>query len=782
MIFRYLIILFLQIIGISFGQVENGQWKSLTSVLNNNDLVSLNNILYSATDGGLFVLENNEYKTFTTVNGLEGVNLTSLAIDLNSNLWIGGNAPNGFLQVYNPSLGQSVKIFDFGLTKILDIQIKNQFCWTLFKSGQDYGIMKFIYDDGWQYIDSYTNFPIGTGSLNCFLATDSTIYLGSDTGLLYSKILNNLKDPFSWSSVINSQNIQISSIREQSDKILFSSNSELYEINTFNEEITQINISFNLTSISNFFIIQDGLLVVDGDKIILRRLGNDNLLQIGLVVTSIFENENIIYAGTNHGFIIINDDTSFSSFIPNSPATNSFSSIELLDDGRLVCGSSKGLSIYSELGWRNILEITKPGSDHINDNYNFDLFIADTIPFDFGEYISDIEEGPDGLIYCAIRGSRVFQSNPPRSSGGIIIIDIDNPQNVTVIDTAFLSYYTNSGNSVPYQVVLDIEFDSDGNMWVANPYCTNGNKPIHVRSLNGEWNHFESTVNNIKISQSPISIDFDSWNRVWISSFQAEEANLGIYPNGGISLINYVGEPSSSDIFSYDIIKFDETVWSLAMGRNDRMYFLTPSGLDYYDLKEGSSPILRENPYSFYPNISFGSGSGIKIDEQGNVWIYSASQGIHVLSENTSYWPDINGIRNSNSSLLSDEIRDVDFDSMNNLVFIATSQGISVLRTPFGKEKLNYSKLKVFPSPFRIPFHSSLKVNGLPYNSSMSIMMLDGKTVRNIETQGFSADGDQLIWDGKDQSGELVSSGVYLIAIYGQSGSTHMEKITVIKN
>jgi len=103
MIFRYLIILFLQIIGISFGQVENGQWKSLTSVLNNNDLVSLNNILYSATDGGLFVLENNEYKTFTTVNGLEGVNLTSLAIDLNSNLWIGGNAPNGFLQVYNPS-------------------------------------------------------------------------------------------------------------------------------------------------------------------------------------------------------------------------------------------------------------------------------------------------------------------------------------------------------------------------------------------------------------------------------------------------------------------------------------------------------------------------------------------------------------------------------------------------------------------------------------------------------------------------------------------------------
>lgn len=779
---RYFTILFLQIIGIISGQVENGQWKSLTSVLKNNDIVSMNNILYSATEGGLLILDDNEYETLTTVNGLEGVNLTSLAIDLDSNLWIGGNTPYGFLQIYNPTAGESVQVFDFGLTKILDIQIKNQFCWTLFKSGQDYGIMKFIFDDGWQYLDSYKNFPTGTGSLNCFLATDSTIFLGLDTGILFSKISNNMKDPFSWSILDDSFNMKISSIRSQFDKILYSSSNAIYEHNLDNNESSEIDISFDLINVSNFFIIEDGILIVDGEKIILRRLGNDHLIQVDLVVNSIFEDNQTIYAGTNHGFITIQNDINFSSFVPNSPVINSFSSIKLLKDGRLVCGSSEGLSIYSESGWRNILEIKKPDSDHINENYNFDLFISDTIPFDFGEYISDIEEGPDGLIYCAIRGSRVLQSNPSRRSGGIIIIDIDDPENVTVIDTTFLSYYTSSGNSVPYQVVLDIEFDSDGNMWVANPYCTNGNKPIHVRSLDGEWQHFESSVNNIKISQSPISIEFDSWNRVWVSSFQAEEANLGIYPNGGISIINYTGKPSSPDYFTYNIVKFDETVWSLAMGSNDRLYFLTPSGLDYYDLKEGSNPILRENSYSFYPNISFGNGSGIKIDEQGNVWTYSASQGIHILSENTSYWPDINGIRSSNSSLLSDEIRDIDFDSINNLIYIATSQGISVLRTPFGKEKLDYSNIKIFPSPLRTPFHKSLKVDGLPYNSSMSIMMLDGKIVRNIKTQGISTDGDQLTWDGRDESGELVSSGVYLIAIYGRAGSSHMEKITVIKN
>ena len=148
----------------------------------------------------------------------------------------------------------------------------------------------------------------------------------------------------------------------------------------------------------------------------------------------------------------------------------------------MVGGSSKGLSIFSDKGWRNILEIKDIDTEIINESYNYNQFIADTVGYDFGEFISDIEQGPDGLVYCSIRGSRVYNSNPPRWSGGIIIIDIDNPENITLIDTTYLSYYTTNTNSVPYQVVLDVEFDKDGNMWVANPYCNNGNSPIHVRS------------------------------------------------------------------------------------------------------------------------------------------------------------------------------------------------------------------------------------------------------------------------------------------------------------
>jgi len=766
-----------------FCQVTTGQWSSLTSPLVMRDIALVNQKLYVATEGGLFILDDNrQYQTLTNIEGLEGVNLSSIAFDQDSNLWIGGSTPNGFLQIFNPMDQKSVNIFDFGISEILDIQVIKGYSWVLFRSGQDIGLMKFIYDNGWEYRDIFKNFPLNVGSINCFTANDSVVYIGTDVGLYFSKISNNMKDPNNWLPLIIDFTFEITSIGIDSSSLIFSSMHSLYEYNLLLEDHTEIDISYTLDEISNLFIVSDGFMIVDGDNLYHKKNDESFLIQNKFFVNTLIEKDNVIISGTNHGLLVIDDNYNLSKIIPNAPVTNNFSAIELLNDGRLVGGSSKGLSIYSESGWRNILKINKQESLNINTNYNFNSFIADTIPFDFGEYIADIEEGPDGLIYCAIRGSRVYQSNPPRWSGGIIVLDIDDPSNVNVIDTTFLSYHTTSGNSTPYQVTLDIEFDKIGNMWVANPYCINGNEPIHVMSKNGEWKHFGSSETSIRISQSPISIEFDTWNRTWVSSFQAEEANLGIYPNGGISFLEYNGLAYDPNSFVWNIIKYDETVWSLGMSFNNRLFYLTPSGLKYYDLKLGNDAILQESQYPYYPNISFGYGSGIKVDYQGNVWTYSASQGIHVLLENTSYWPNINGLRASNSLLLSDEIRDLDFDPKNNLVYIATSQGISILRVPFGEPKIVNSNLKIFPSPFNLPSDHSMKVDGLVFNSSMMIMTLDGKVIRHIKSRGPSIDGDQLAWDGKDEDGDYVSSGVYLIAIYSEKGGEIIEKITVIKN
>ena len=70
----------------------------------------------------------------------------------------------------------------------------------------------------------------------------------------------------------------------------------------------------------------------------------------------------------------------------------------------------------------------------------------------------------------------------------------------------------------------------------------------------------------------------------------------------------------------------------------------------------------------------------------------------------------------------------------------------------------------------------------MPYDSDMIVMTLDGKVIKKVENRGLSIDGDQLSWDGRDDKGFYVSSGVYLLALYGPNGSNSMEKITVINH
>jgi hypothetical protein len=131
--------------------------------------------------------------------------------------------------------------------------------------------------------------------------------------------------------------------------------------------------------------------------------------------------------------------------------------------------------------------------------------------------------------------------------------------------------------------------------------------------------------------------------------------------------------------------------------------------------------------------------------------------------------------------LLSDEIYDLDFDYQRKLAYIATSKGVSILRIPFGESYTDYENIKIFPSPFLIPSNQNMIVDGLMYNSSMKVMTLDGLVIRDINSNGLNIDGDQLSWDGKNNRGEYVSSGVYLVSITDNSGNNTFSKITVIK-
>lgn len=775
---------------IAFSQVRVGDWAALTSPLRIRDVVYVTDDLYAATEGGLYIISNQEFKTLTTIEGLENVDLNQVELDKNNHLWLGGASPNGFLQLFDPIKEESIQIFDFGLNEIYDIQLNDSLAWVSFMDGQDLGIMKFVYTSKWEYRDSFRNFPVDANGFNCFTVSDSIIYLGTDSGIYSGLISDNLKDPNRWTPVDVNMTMNVNAMAIQGSTFLFASSTSVFQLDQNSNEWSNINSAATFSNISNLYIDDVNHLTAGKNHYQFNLDGDFSFISNEKMVNVLAFHDNGHIVGTNHGLFLREKESesfplafSSTSLIPNAPVVNHFTSITVLDDGRLVGGSKRGLSIYNGEGWRNIIRLYESNTDTIHEDYDYTSFIADTLPILFGEYIADLEQGPDGRLYCAIRGTYpTHYSHASLRGGGVLSIDIDYPEDYLLIDTTYLSYHTTSSNQNPYMVVLDVEFDNANNMWIANPYCINGNNPIHVQASEGSWRAYGSSETNIRISQSPGAITFDSWGRTWVAAFQASEANLGIYPNGGIFMLDFQGSPTNPDDFHWTKVQDNGTVWSLGMGRNDRMYYLTPNGLNYFDLRNSSSPIAQENTYPFFPNISFGAGSNLKVDSHGNVWASSPTDGIRVLLENTTYWPDINGITAENSPLLSNEVLDIAFDDGKNLAYIATSKGVNILRIPFGEKKATYSDIKIFPSPFYIPNDGLMTVDGLPFESAMMVMTLDGKVVRHVPSQGISIDGDQLSWDGRDADGDLVSSGVYLLAIYGNDGAQTVEKITVIKN
>ncbi len=776
--FTSLTIIFL--LSFLLSQDRIGEWSSYTCPLDIRDLVVDDYAIYCATGGGLLKYSNDNFDIYTTTDGLIGVDISKIKFDKNNNIWIGGKSPNGFIQILNKNI-QNINYFDFSLTEITHFWFSDSSSYVSFIDGQDVGLIKFNYvNDNWKYIDIYKNFPLQLNSINGIQIIGDTIFIGTNLGIYKASVFNNLKDPNTWSLAFPGLVGQINTMCTTNNGFAFNINEQVYivEANDLSTPLI-LNLPYNFNYNKIKFDKENSFWGIKNKEIYTQNNDFQPIESAKILNQLIFHTDGDIVLGTDHGLLFIDQyDFSIIKKIPNSPATAKFTAIKVLEDGRFIGASNLGLSVKEESGWRNILEIKRENSDTINSIYDYSTFVADTISYDFGYIVTDIEEGPNGLIYLGIEGNYPFYENPSRKGGGIIIMDIDNLNNIAVIDTSILGWY----GSIGYMVVKDIDFDLFGNLWVVNTYVTNKNTPLHVRDLQGEWKSYGSSETTVKISQSPISATFDNWSRVWISAIQADGVNLGIYPNGGIFMLSYNGSPQNPEFFEWNTIITNQTVWSIASTKNNRVYYLTPTGLNYYDINGSINPVINQNSYPYFPNISFGMGSKIKIDPNGNIWNLSSTQGVHVLLENTTYWPDINGLRSSVSPLLSDEVYDIDFDENKNLAYIATSKGVSILRIPFGIDLDSYSDMKIFPSPFIIPSNDDMIVSNLIYNSSMKIMTLDGLVLRTVNNQGISIDGDQLTWDGKDDSGNYVSSGVYLLAIYNDSRQSKFGKITVINN
>jgi ligand-binding sensor domain-containing protein len=179
-------------------------------------------------------------------------------------------------------------------------------------------------------------------------------------------------------------------------------------------------------------------------------------------------------------------------------------------------------------------------------------------------------------------------------------------------------------------------------------------------------------------------------------------------------------------------------------------------------------------------------------DSQGNIWFgdkriaESSSSGLLMFDANFtsfSFW------KTSNSDIASNIINMIELDEEKGEVWVATGKGISVLSgilQPVAVEDRapttvsEFQLAQNYPNPFNpetaieYSLDKTQHIRLAVYNST-------GQLIRVIENTKKSAGIHKAHWDGTDENGNLVSSGIYYYMIETDQGSSQTKKAVLIR-
>ena len=134
---------------------------------------------------------------------------------------------------------------------------------------------------------------------------------------------------------------------------------------------------------------------------------------------------------------------------------------------------------------------------------------------------------------------------------------------------------------------------------------------------------------------------------------------------------------------------------------------------------------------------------------KNGVWLISAEGEKVIYSFNES-----------NSPMLSNDVKQITIDGKTGEVFFATAKGICSFRSTATEGAEKNSTILVFPNPVPPGFNGTIAIRGVVNNAIVKITELNGRLI--YQTRAL---GGQAVWDGKDYRGRKIESGIYLVLV-----------------
>jgi ligand-binding sensor domain-containing protein len=308
-----------------------------------------------------------------------------------------------------------------------------------------------------------------------------------------------------------------------------------------------------------------------------------------------------------------------------------------------------------------------------------------------------------------------------------------------------------------YVVTVGVHCDRQGNMWILNRQANNLRVLAVVDSMDN-WQYF-STLDGIA-STLLESFEIDLYGRKWIGT---EDRGITVLDDNG-TVFDKSDDDLNQGLTTVDGLE-SMHIRALASDVFGTNWIGTPEGLNYWS--DGNVGIR----YSVINDDI----NCIKVDARNNKWI-GTSGGISVLNADGFSWQHYS---TSNSPLISDNVTCFAFNENNGDVFIGTTEGLSRLETPYSRAKKTLAFVNGYPNPFILVDKPGAKyvINNLAENSSVRFFTPDGALIKRIPQSRIL--GSQVTWDGKNEKGDLVASGIYIYLVRAD-GDTRVGKVAVI--
>ncbi len=324
--------------------------------------------------------------------------------------------------------------------------------------------------------------------------------------------------------------------------------------------------------------------------------------------------------------------------------------------------------------------------------------------------------------------------------------------------------------------IKGLDFDSDNNLWVTNSEVGN---PVSVKSSDGQWNsfNFDGKVSNIIVGDIMVTQSDHKWVMLPFGGGLFVFDDNGTLDNENddltkkFSIVDENGKVISNNIYSF-AEDLDGNIW-VGTDQGIVVYY-SPENVFESSLFYAQRIVLTIGDVTQYL-LNSETITSIAVDGANRKWLGTQSSGVYLVSEDGT--EEINHFTEDNSPLLSDKIYDVGINHETGEVFFATDQGLISYRGSATMGSDEFRDVYVYPNPVRENYDGNVTIRGLVSDVNVKITDISGNIV--YET---TAEGGQATWDGRNFSGQRVSTGVYLVFCSNDDGSkTYITKLLFIK-